>query len=62
MFAHNHIAVSGNKQEIIGITCVAGKNSLEDAIRSAAVANKLIGTNIPIFRGRNELIQGKVKV
>jgi hypothetical protein len=30
---------------------VAGKNSLDDAVRSALVANKILGTKIPVFRG-----------
>jgi hypothetical protein len=30
---------------------VAGKNSVEDAVKSALVANKILGTKIPVYRG-----------
>jgi len=30
---------------------VNGKNTLEDAVKSAKIANKILGASIPIFRG-----------
>ena len=53
MFAHRLIVQSGNKQEIIGITCVAGKKTIEEAVDSALVVNLLLGTNIPVSKGQS---------
>lgn len=51
VFAYLYIKKAGLKIEIIGITCVAGKNSLENAVKSALVANKLLGAKIPVYKG-----------
>jgi hypothetical protein len=41
---------------------VAGKNSLENAVKSAMVANMVLGTKIPIYKGTKVTMQVKVKV
>lgn len=51
VFAYQYIKKNGNNQEIIGITCVTGKNPVDDAIKSALVANKILGAKIPVYRG-----------
>ena len=51
------LAAASDKIEILGITCVAGNTTLENAKLNALKICSLIGkTNIPIFAGSNKPI------
>lgn len=39
-------------KEIIGITCVGGRRTVDDAATDALLAIKLCNANIPIFKGK----------
>ena len=52
------LAAASNKIEILGITCVAGNTTLENAKLNSLRICSLIGkTNIPIFAGSNKPIK-----
>jgi inosine-uridine nucleoside N-ribohydrolase len=36
---------------ILGITCVAGRNTVETAVEHALIAQKIAGTHYPVFKG-----------
>ena len=54
--AHKIAQKNGNVPEIVGITCVAGKNSLDQAVSSALAVNHILGTKIPVYRGQHFVI------
>lgn len=39
------------EKKIIGITCVAGKRAIDDAVTDALLAVKLCNANIPVYKG-----------
>lgn len=61
VLAHRVIQNSGTGQEIIAITCVSGKNSIDHAVKSALIANKILGTKIPIYKGTLNFTKAKAK-
>jgi inosine-uridine nucleoside N-ribohydrolase len=36
---------------ILGITCVAGRNTVERAVEHALIAQQITGTRIPVYKG-----------
>lgn len=48
-----------NEKEIIGITCVSGKRTLDDAVTDALLAVKLCNANIPIYKGAKKPIMNQ---
>lgn len=36
---------------VLGITCVAGRNTVEVAVQHALAAQEIVGTSVPVFKG-----------
>lgn len=36
---------------VLGITCVNGRRTLEQAVHDALVAQQIAGTSVPVFKG-----------
>jgi inosine-uridine nucleoside N-ribohydrolase len=41
---------------ILGITCVNGRRTVDQAVHDALVAQQIVGTKIPVYRGTSSLI------
>lgn len=51
-----------SNRTILGITCVNGRRTLDQAVHDALVAQQIAGTSIPVFRGKYLSMKGLSKV
>ena len=41
------------EKRIIGITCVNGRRNVDESVRDVLLAQKIAGTSIPVYKGRD---------
>lgn len=47
---------------IVGVTCIDGNAQLQDVIKNVLITLSVCEAEVPVFRGNNDIIQGRGKL